>query len=86
MKITLKDLLETVLYSQTLTIVRLALNNTQEVITNMRHDEIPYSKISDLLDKQVVTVEARRNYHSISNESVLYIEVDVDSEYEVELQ
>ena len=52
----------------------------------MRHDEIPYSKISDLLDKQVVTVEARRNYHSVSNESVLYIEVDADSEYEVELQ
>lgn len=85
MKITLKDLLETVLYSQTLTIVRLALNNTQEVITSMRHDEIPYSKISDLLDKQVVTVEARRNYHSVANESILYIEVDVDSEYEVEL-
>ena len=85
MKITLKDLLETVLYSQTLTIVRLALNNTQEIVTNMRHDEIPYSKISDLLDKQVVTVEARRNYNSISNESFLYIEVDVSSEYEVEL-
>lgn len=51
----------------------------------MRHDEIPYSKISDLLDKQVVTVEARRNYHSVANESILYIEVDVDSEYEVEL-
>ena len=85
MKITLKDLLETVLYSQTLTIVRLALNNTQEIVTNMRHDEIPYSKISDLLDGQVVTVEARRNYNSISNESFLYIEVDVSSEYEVEL-
>lgn len=85
MKITLKDLLETVLYTQKLTIVRLALNNTQEVVTKMRHDEIPYSKISDLLDGQVVTVEARRNYNSISNESFLYIEVDVNSEYEVEL-
>ena len=85
MKITLKDLLETVLYTQELTIVRLALNDTQEVVTNMRHDEIPYSKISDLLDGQVVTVEARRNYNSISNESFLYIEVDVNSEYEVEL-
>ena len=85
MKITLKDLLETVLYTQKLTIVRLALNDTQEVVTNMRHDEIPYSKISDLLDGQVVTVEARRNYNSISNESFLYIEVDVSSEYEVEL-
>ena len=85
MKITLKDLLETVLYTQELTIVRLALNDTQEVITNMRHDEIPYSKISDLLDGQVVTVEARRNYNSISNESFLYIEVDVSSEYEAEL-
>ena len=84
MKITLKDLLETVLYTQKLTIVRLALNDTQEVVTNMRHDEIPYSKISDLLDGQVVTVEARRNYNSISNESFLYIEVDVSSEYEVE--
>ena len=51
----------------------------------MRHDEIPYSKISDLLDGQVVTVEARRNYNSISNESFLYIEVDVSSEYEVAL-
>ena len=68
-----------------MTIVRLALNDTQEVVTNMRHDEIPYSKISDLLDGQVVTVEARRNYNSISNESFLYIEVDVNSEYEVEL-
>ena len=85
MKITLKDLLETVLYTQKLTIVRLALNDTQEVVTNMRHDEIPYSKISDLLDGQVVTVEARRNYNSISNESFLYIEVDVSSEYEVAL-
>ena len=85
MKITLKDLLETVLYTQKLTIVRLALNDTQAVVTNMRHDEIPYSKISDLLDGQVVTVEARRNYNSISNESFLYIEVDVSSEYEVEL-
>ena len=51
----------------------------------MRHDEIPYSKISDLLDGQVVTVEARRDYNSTYNESFLYIEVDVSSEYEVEL-
>ena len=85
MKITLKDLLETVLYTQELTIVRLALNDTQEVITKMRHDEIPYSKISDLLYGQVVTVEARRDYNSTHNESFLYIEVDVSSEYEVEL-
>lgn len=48
----------------------------------MRHDEIPYSKISDLLDKPVITIEARQN---TLNESFLYIEVNADSEYEVEL-
>ena len=82
MKITLKNLLETVLYTQKLTIVRLALNSTQEIVTNIRHDEISYSKISDLLDKPVVTIEARQN---TLNESFLYIEVNADSEYEVEL-
>ncbi len=58
---TLKELLDTVLLSQRVTLVRLIDfgEGDQTLLDKVPHDKIPYSIIAEFLDAEVATVEAQ---------------------------
>lgn len=72
---TLKDLLETVLLSQKVTLVRLidCGNCEDQVLLNeVEHSKIPYSTVVEFLDRPILTVEAQLDS---CNQPILYIEI-----------
>ena len=72
--ITLKSLLETVLLSQRVTLVRLIDfgEGDQTLLDKVPHDKIPYSTIAEFLDSEVVTVEAQLDENG---QPFIYIEL-----------
>ncbi len=72
--ITLKGLLETVLLSQRVTLVRLIDfgEGDQTLLDKVAHDKIPYSTIAEFLDSEVVTVEAQLDENG---QPFIYIEL-----------
>ncbi len=72
--ITLKGLLETVLLSQRVTLVRLIDfgERDQVLLDKVAHDKIPYSTIAEFLDSEVVTVEAQLDENG---QPFIYIEL-----------
>lgn len=72
--ITLKGLLETVLLSQRVTLVRLIDfgEGDQTLLDKVPHDKIPYSTIAEFLDAEVVTVKAQLDENG---QPFIYIEL-----------
>lgn len=66
---TLKTLLETILMNQYLSIYSCSFDKF--IVDRKRHDTIPYTTISEFLEKDVVTVQAIDG----DEEPYLYIEV-----------
>lgn len=72
---TLKDLLETVLFSQKVTLVKLwDLEGIEDQIIcdKMTHSSIPYFALAEFLEDPIITVEAQLDD---CGEPFLYVEV-----------
>lgn len=72
---TLKQLLETILMTQKITLKRLVdFNDCEDIIIfdKLPHEEIPYAKVAEFLDWDVVTVEALMDE---DNQPYLYVEI-----------
>ena len=74
---TLKQLLETVLLSQYVTIKNVATDRL--IVHNLKYEEIPYTTIAEFLECLVMTVESQIvDTKFLKNIPLLYIEVDYD--------
>ena len=72
---TLKQLLETVLLSQYVTIKNVATDRL--IVHNLKYGEIPYTTIAEFLECPVMTVESQIvDTKFLKNIPLLYIEVD----------
>lgn len=72
---TLKDLLETVLLDQRITLIHLidcGICEDQLLLDRVEHSKIPYSTIAEFLDSIIVTIEAQIDE---TGQPFLYVEV-----------
>ena len=73
----LKQLLETILLSQYVTIKNVATDRL--IVHNLKYEEIPYTTLAEFLDCPVVTIESQIvDTKFLRNIPLLYIEVDYD--------
>lgn len=74
---TLKQLLETVLLSQYISIKN--INNDGLIVDRLKYEEIPYTTLEEFLDCHIITIESQTiETNSLKGIPLLYIEVDYD--------